>query len=69
MRKQTLVTMQHSSKIQERHPFRACASLLLIHSPRDIHQKTFHKRETTKSPRIVKILAIYFSQWESYAIE
>jgi hypothetical protein len=61
----------HATFIQESREkaFRGCASLLLIHSPRDIHQKTFHKRETPKSPRVAKISAQYFSQWESYVMK
>ena len=56
-------------KIQERKPLGGCASLLLIQSPRDVHHKTFHKRETPKSPRVAKISAMYFSQWESYVMK
>jgi hypothetical protein len=61
----------HATFIQEsrEQAFRGCASLPLIHSPRDIHQKTFHKRETPKSPRVAKISAQYFSQWESYVMK
>jgi 2-phosphoglycerate kinase len=52
----------HARFIQdkERKNFRGCTQLLLIHSPRDIHQRKFHKRETPKSPRVAKISVKYF---------
>jgi hypothetical protein len=61
----------HGTFIQDsrEQAFRGCTSFLLIYSPRYIHQKTFHKRETPKSPRVAKISAQYFSQWESYVMK